>query len=136
MLPALGKKAVLEWCMCVCERFDWILVCMSEMGKKYGIERKNGVANWSHCSLYPASNQKVASKLSAKPKNSKKIFSFQMKHHSHVSRFHRSTNRHHAPEQNGKTTFVMPSIINSHDLGLRTVLRSSCLEMNAYSSAK
>ncbi|GFV71573.1 hypothetical protein TNCV_1397701 [Trichonephila clavipes] len=23
-------------------RFDWIIVCMSEMWKKYGIERKNG----------------------------------------------------------------------------------------------
>ncbi|GFS94452.1 teneurin-a [Trichonephila clavipes] len=44
MLPVLGKKAVLEWCMCVCERFDWIVVCMSKMWKKYGIERKNGSA--------------------------------------------------------------------------------------------
>ncbi|GFV62073.1 hypothetical protein TNCV_4108761 [Trichonephila clavipes] len=23
-------------------RFDWIIICMSEMWKKYGIERKNG----------------------------------------------------------------------------------------------
>ncbi|GFU97804.1 hypothetical protein TNCV_2532761 [Trichonephila clavipes] len=41
MLPVLGKKAVLEWCMCE-RRFDWIIVFMSEMWKKYGIERKNG----------------------------------------------------------------------------------------------
>ncbi|GFV98467.1 hypothetical protein TNCV_624261 [Trichonephila clavipes] len=41
MLPVFGKKAVLEWCMCE-RRFDWIIVCMSEMWKKYGIERKNG----------------------------------------------------------------------------------------------
>ncbi|GFW38547.1 uncharacterized protein TNCV_4149201 [Trichonephila clavipes] len=40
MLPVLGKKAVLELCME--RRFDWIIVCMSEMWKKYGIERKNG----------------------------------------------------------------------------------------------
>ncbi|GFU23541.1 hypothetical protein TNCV_4276681 [Trichonephila clavipes] len=32
MLPVLGKKAVLEWCMCE-RRFDWIIVCMSEMWK-------------------------------------------------------------------------------------------------------
>ncbi|GFY22618.1 hypothetical protein TNCV_2178791 [Trichonephila clavipes] len=42
MLPVLGKKAVLEWCMCE-KSFDWIIVWMSEMWKKYGIERKNGV---------------------------------------------------------------------------------------------
>ncbi|GFV10876.1 hypothetical protein TNCV_4706431 [Trichonephila clavipes] len=28
-------------------------------------------ANWSQCSLYPASNQRATSKLTAKPKNSK-----------------------------------------------------------------
>ncbi|GFU47257.1 hypothetical protein TNCV_1299271 [Trichonephila clavipes] len=55
MLPALGKKAVLEWCMCLCERFDWILVCMSEMGKKYGIERKNG---------HPALREKASRSIS------------------------------------------------------------------------
>ncbi|GFV07568.1 hypothetical protein TNCV_4940741 [Trichonephila clavipes] len=42
MLPVLGKKAVLEWCMCE-RRFDWIIVCMSKTWKKYGIERKNGL---------------------------------------------------------------------------------------------
>ncbi|GFY13438.1 hypothetical protein TNCV_1803091 [Trichonephila clavipes] len=41
MCPVHGKKAVLESCMCE-RRFDWIIVCMSKMWKKYGIERKNG----------------------------------------------------------------------------------------------
>ncbi|GFT35898.1 HTH_Tnp_Tc3_2 domain-containing protein [Trichonephila clavipes] len=32
------------------------------------------------------------------------------------------------------TTFVMPSIIDSHDMGLRTVLQSGCPKENAYST--
>ncbi|GFT67731.1 hypothetical protein TNCV_271351 [Trichonephila clavipes] len=47
--------------------------------------------------------------------------STQMKNHSHASGFHRSTNRRHATQQNGKHHFAMPSIIDSHDMGLRTV---------------
>ncbi|GFY12251.1 hypothetical protein TNCV_283541 [Trichonephila clavipes] len=30
------------------KKFDWIIVCMSEMWKKYGIERKNGNSNLGH----------------------------------------------------------------------------------------
>ncbi|GFV11051.1 hypothetical protein TNCV_2717961 [Trichonephila clavipes] len=55
-------------------------------------------ANWSHRSLYPASNQRAASKLSAKPKKLKK-FNTQMKHHSHASRiplFNQSPSCHSA----------------------------------------
>ncbi|GFX92429.1 hypothetical protein TNCV_1707051 [Trichonephila clavipes] len=32
------------------------------------------------------------------------------------------------------TTFVMPSIIDSHDMGLRTVLQFGCPKENAYST--
>ncbi|GFW39941.1 hypothetical protein TNCV_5116241 [Trichonephila clavipes] len=32
------------------------------------------------------------------------------------------------------TTFAMPSIIDSHDMGLRTVLLSRCPKRNAYST--
>ncbi|GFU35880.1 transposable element Tcb1 transposase [Trichonephila clavipes] len=32
------------------------------------------------------------------------------------------------------TTFAMPSIIDSHDMGLRTVLQSGCPKENAYST--
>ncbi|GFT72953.1 hypothetical protein TNCV_1976601 [Trichonephila clavipes] len=32
------------------------------------------------------------------------------------------------------TTFAMPSIIDSHDMGLRTVLQSRCPKRNAYST--
>ncbi|GFY20132.1 hypothetical protein TNCV_2148251 [Trichonephila clavipes] len=49
------------------------------------------------------------------------------------SGFHRLTNHHHATQQNGKTTFAMPSIIDSHDMGLTTVLQSRCPKRNAYS---
>ncbi|GFS55076.1 transposable element Tcb1 transposase [Trichonephila clavipes] len=48
--------------------------------------------------------------------------------------FHRSTNRHHATQQNGKHHFAMPSIIDSYDMGLRTILQSRCPKRNAYST--
>ncbi|GFT74058.1 hypothetical protein TNCV_3707901 [Trichonephila clavipes] len=34
------------------------------------------------------------------------------------------------------TTFAMPSIIDSHDMGLRTVLQSRCPKENAYSTRR
>ncbi|GFU98763.1 hypothetical protein TNCV_1214791 [Trichonephila clavipes] len=61
-------------------------------------------ANWSQCSLYPASNQRATSKLSAKPKNSK-TFHPDEGTIATPPGFHRSTNRHHATQQNGKHHF-------------------------------
>ncbi|GFV81062.1 uncharacterized protein LOC103524116 [Trichonephila clavipes] len=58
-------------------------------------------ANWSQCSLYPASNQRAASKLSVKSKNPEN-FPPRRSTIATPPRFHRSTNRHHATQQKGK----------------------------------
>ncbi|GFU53682.1 hypothetical protein TNCV_4275281 [Trichonephila clavipes] len=77
-------------------------------------------ANWSQCSLYPASYQRATSKLTAKPKNSK-IF------HPDQAPYPRLPDSLVRPiaimplSRMENTTFVMPSIIDYHDMGLRTV---------------
>ncbi|GFX75856.1 nucleic-acid-binding protein from transposon X-element [Trichonephila clavipes] len=58
-----------------------------------------------------------------------------MKHHSHSSRipsFDQSPSCHSAEWKN--TTFAMPTIIDSHDMGLTTVLQSGCPKENAFST--
>ncbi|GFV40454.1 hypothetical protein TNCV_4494111 [Trichonephila clavipes] len=77
-------------------------------------------ANWSQCSLYPASNQKATSKLTAKPKNSKTFHPDE----APEPRLPDSIVRPIAImplSRMENTTFVMPSIIDYHDMGLRTV---------------
>ncbi|GFX31688.1 hypothetical protein TNCV_4082121 [Trichonephila clavipes] len=59
-------------------------------------------ANWSYCSLYPASNQRAVSKLTVKPKNSEN-FPPRRSTIATPPGFHRSTNRRHAiTQQKGK----------------------------------
>ncbi|GFV36016.1 hypothetical protein TNCV_2867741 [Trichonephila clavipes] len=58
-------------------------------------------ANWSHCSLYPASNQRAASKLSDKPKTLKN-FPPRRSTVATPPGFHRPTNRRHATQQKEK----------------------------------
>ncbi|GFY09595.1 putative RNA-directed DNA polymerase from transposon X-element [Trichonephila clavipes] len=58
-------------------------------------------ANWSQYSLYPASNQRAASKLSVTPKNFEN-FPPRRSTVATPSGFHRPTNRRHATKQNEK----------------------------------
>ncbi|GFU79601.1 hypothetical protein TNCV_1890931 [Trichonephila clavipes] len=79
-----------------------------------------GAANRSQCSLYPASNQRATSELSAKQKTLKT-------HHPDEEHKPRLPDSFAQPITNmplsrmENTTFAMPSIIDSHDMGLRTV---------------
>ncbi|GFU59434.1 hypothetical protein TNCV_2299811 [Trichonephila clavipes] len=57
--------------------------------------------SWSQCSLYPASNQRAASKLSVKPKNSKK-FPPRRSTVATPPEFYRPTNRRYATQQKEK----------------------------------
>ncbi|GFW88153.1 hypothetical protein TNCV_218251 [Trichonephila clavipes] len=89
-----------------------------EFRSTWNIKQVSGVckvraANWSHRSLYPASNQRTTSKLSAKPKKLKTL-STQMKNHSRTSwipSFNQSPSCHSAKLKS--TTFAMPSIPNA-----------------------
>ncbi|GFT39578.1 hypothetical protein TNCV_1862101 [Trichonephila clavipes] len=58
-------------------------------------------ANWSQCSLYPASNQRAASKLSVKPKNFKN-FPPRRSTLATPPGFRRQTNRRYATQQKEK----------------------------------
>ncbi|GFT71777.1 probable RNA-directed DNA polymerase from transposon X-element [Trichonephila clavipes] len=79
-----------------------------------------GAANRSQCSLYPASNQRAISQLSAKQKTLET-------HHPDEEHKPRLPDPIAQPITNmplsrmENTTFAMPSIIDSHDMGLRTV---------------
>ncbi|GFV54110.1 hypothetical protein TNCV_936081 [Trichonephila clavipes] len=57
--------------------------------------------NWSQCSLYPASNQRAASKLSVLPKNSEN-FPPRRSTIATPPGFHHPTNRRHATQWKGK----------------------------------
>ncbi|GFS81974.1 hypothetical protein TNCV_1790501 [Trichonephila clavipes] len=79
-----------------------------------------GAANRSQCSLYPATNQRAISQLSAKQKTLET-------HHPDEERKPRLPDSIAQPITNmplsriENTTFAKPSIIDSHDMGLRTV---------------
>ncbi|GFV76909.1 hypothetical protein TNCV_689791 [Trichonephila clavipes] len=58
-------------------------------------------ANWSHCSLYAATNQRAVTKLSAKSKNFLNSPSRRSTEATPPG-FHRPSNRRHATKQNAK----------------------------------
>ncbi|GFU49920.1 probable RNA-directed DNA polymerase from transposon X-element [Trichonephila clavipes] len=80
-----------------------------------------GAANRSQCSLYPATNQRAISQLSAKQKKTLET------HHPDEERKPRLPDSIAPPiaimplSRMENTTFAMPTIIDSHDMGLRTV---------------
>ncbi|GFY34731.1 hypothetical protein TNCV_4702121 [Trichonephila clavipes] len=82
-----------------------------------------------HSTQHPIREQSLSSQPSQK---TQKLFT-QMKNHSHASRTpspNQSPSCHSAECQ----TPLMPNIIDSHDMGLRTVLQSRRPKINAYST--
>ncbi|GFU65479.1 uncharacterized protein TNCV_634021 [Trichonephila clavipes] len=79
-------------------------------------------ASWSHCSLYPASNQRAVTKLSAKSKNFSK-FTIQTKHRTPASRIPSTIQSPSCHLAECKTPLSScPSSKTCPDMGLRTVL--------------
>ncbi|GFT24268.1 hypothetical protein TNCV_2064891 [Trichonephila clavipes] len=96
-------------------------------------------ANWRHCSLYPASNQRAASKLSVKPKTLKK-FPPRRSTVATPPRFHRPINRRHATQQKEPPPLSScPASKTCSDMGLRTVFTAQMPKQkrlfNAYSDS-
>ncbi|GFW47315.1 uncharacterized protein TNCV_2648031 [Trichonephila clavipes] len=84
----------------------------------WSVELTSRAANWSHCSLYPASNQRAVTKLSAKSK-----FTIQTKHRSHASRIPSTIQSPSCHLAECKTPLSpYPSSKTCPDMGLRTVL--------------
>ncbi|GFS89935.1 hypothetical protein TNCV_2082071, partial [Trichonephila clavipes] len=86
----------------------------------YNLKLSPGAANRSQCSLYPATNQRAISQLSAKQKTVET-------HHPDEECKPRLPDSIAPPiaimplSRMENTTFAMPTIIDSHDMGLRTV---------------
>ncbi|GFV22904.1 hypothetical protein TNCV_167691, partial [Trichonephila clavipes] len=75
-----------------------------------------GQPRWNRCSLYPASNQRATSKLSAKPKNSKTFHPDEAPQPLLPDSIVRPIAI--MPLGRMENTFVMPSIIESHNMGI------------------
>ncbi|GFY33498.1 uncharacterized protein TNCV_4538261 [Trichonephila clavipes] len=79
-------------------------------------------ANWSHCSLYPATNQRAVTKLSSQVKNFSK-FTIQTKHRRHASRIPSTIQSPSCHLAECKTPLSpCPSSKTCPDMGFRTVL--------------
>ncbi|GFT81899.1 hypothetical protein TNCV_3908741 [Trichonephila clavipes] len=88
--------------------FQCILRCSQPPGQPIGVN--------VHCTQHPIREQA----LSSQPSQKTQKLSTQMKNHSHASRIP-SFDQSEMENRMENTNFAMPSIIDSHDMGLRTV---------------